>query len=171
MVRETRFEADSLDFYLDDLAAVAPLSREAEVELALKVEAANAAARAALLECRVAPRLVLDLLARLADGELSAAELAAQGDADQFDETATRQRLLAAGQRLRELLGTECGCSKSVDCPCVEARAFAASLPLNRASVGELLARLRAAAEHGSNEEWGTGPTAGEAWQDARRRD
>jgi RNA polymerase primary sigma factor len=116
----------------------------------------------------VAPRLVLDLLGRLADGELSAAELAAQGDTDQFDEIATRQRLLAAGQHLRELVGTECGCATSVNCPCVEARAFVASLPLNRASVGELLERLRSAAEHGSEQEWGTGPTAGEAWRDAR---
>ncbi len=169
MGRETRLETDSLDFYLDDLAALPPLSREAEVDLALKVEAANEAARAALFECRVAPRLVLDLLSRVADGELSAAELAASTDLEQLDEAATREGLLAAAHRLRELLGADCACSTTDDCACVEARAFVAKLPLNRASISELLGRLRAVAERGSDEVWGTGPTAREAWEDARR--
>ena len=169
MGRETRLEADSLDFYLDDLAALPPLSREAEVDLALKVEAANEAARAALLECRSAPRLVLEMLSRVADGELSAAELTASTDLEQFDEVATRERLMEAAGRLQDLLSAECACSENTDCSCVEARAFVASLPLNRASIGELLRRLRAVAERGSEDAWGTGPTAREAWADASR--
>jgi len=169
MGRETRLEADSLDFYLDDLANVPTLSREAEVELALKVEAANEAARAALLESRIAPRLVLDLLGRLADGELTAAELTGTPGVEQFDEKATRERLLAAAQRLGELVSADCECKTEMDCACVQARAFVATLPLNRASVSELLEQLRTAAEHGTEHGWGSGPTAGEAWRDARR--
>ncbi len=169
MARETRLGADALDFYLDDLAAVPPLSREAEVELALKVEAANAAARAALLECRVAPRLVLDLLRRVADGELSAAELADVGDPESFDEAGMRQRFLAAAQRLQELLSDGCRCARDEDCPCVEASAFVATLPFSRASIGALLEQLRRLAELEREEVTGSGPSAQEAWQDARR--
>lgn len=166
MVRETHIEADALDFYLDDLAAVPPLSREAEVELALEVEAAQAAARAALFASPVAPHLVLEVLRRLEEGEVTAAELSATTDVETFDEELAKRSLLEAGRELAALLaGCTCDAPAADPCACSAAQRFVATLPLNRATVADLLERLRLAAERG--EQSPRVRDAQEAWKQA----
>jgi RNA polymerase sigma factor (sigma-70 family) len=96
---------DALRVYLEELAAVTPLSREDEQRLFLLLGEVEQGLRQAVLEAEGGIELVLGWQRELVQGRLRAADLSIRANAEDFDESAERARmteLLGELGRVRE---------------------------------------------------------------------
>jgi len=104
-VKETDFAMSSVQQYLRDIGAVALLSREREIELAMRIEAGQNEILRALFSAPSALRYVVQLGRKIADGELEINEVLEKPD-DHDKEASEGQDpkvFLQAVARLRRL--------------------------------------------------------------------
>ncbi|MCC6217374.1 MAG: RNA polymerase sigma factor RpoD [Polyangiaceae bacterium] len=160
MEKEESWSNDSVRSYLRKMANVSLLTREGEVEIAMRIEDGENAVRTAVIESPVAAQLVLGLRDQMKAGKVKIQDLL--GDAaeeDDFDEVEADRKLQRTFDRIRRLekkvtdLGAERGAAPAerraaLDESLVEARGQLAKavgeLPLCRPMIHKLAGAIRA---------------------------